>query len=67
MLRAALSVRIEPVRVTVGYRVALLLVTLAIAVLPALYLGLSLLIAWLAYVHAVHNVGLFHGRGGLGF
>ena len=50
---------IPPVRRTAGYRLAILVVTLALLVLPALYLALIAAIAYLLYYHATANLAVF--------
>jgi Zn-dependent protease with chaperone function len=55
-LRAALAGGIDPVPVTWGYRLGLLLVALATVTLPAVYLAVVALTGWGVYLHAIHNV-----------
>jgi hypothetical protein len=63
-LRAAFGEgRIEPVRTTAGYGVALVLVALATLLLPVLYLTLPGLVARLVYWHVVSNSGILSGSG----
>lgn len=54
---------IEPVAVTTGYRVVLLVVALAMLVLPLIYLGLIGGVGWAVWWHATENLSIFEGRG----
>jgi Zn-dependent protease with chaperone function len=57
-LLAALNQPIEPVKLSFLYRIGLLLVTVAMALLPLLYLALIVLLGWGVYLHAIHDYGL---------
>jgi Zn-dependent protease with chaperone function len=46
-----------PVRTTLGYRFGVLLVTVVMLLLPLLYLGLIVAVAFLIYYHATANLG----------
>jgi Zn-dependent protease with chaperone function len=63
-LIAALDEPIEPVRVSLFYRLGLLLVALAMVLLPVLYLAVIAGLGWAVYLHAVHDVVIFEGGGG---
>lgn len=49
---------IEPVRVSLLYRFAALLVAVVMVLLPAVYAALIVLVGWLIYLHAVYDVGI---------
>ena len=54
-------------RVGLRYRLGLLIVTLTMVLLPAVYLALICLIGFLVYLHAVENIGIIeHGPRGRG-
>ena len=57
--------RIEPVRTSVGYRLAVLAVSLLMILLPILYLALIAAVAYGVWYHAVHHTGII-GAGGNG-
>ena len=59
----AFTASITPVRATLGYRIALVLVTLAMLVLPGIYLALIAASGWLVVWWAHAGLELFHGRG----
>lgn len=51
----ALRQRIEPVRMTAGYRLAIAVVALLMVLLPVIYAGLIALVGWGVYWHLVTN------------
>jgi Zn-dependent protease with chaperone function len=59
MVRKAIRSDIEPVRRTVGYRLAVAVVAVAMLFLPVLYLGLIVAVVALLYWHATTNHTLF--------
>ena len=59
----AFTASITPVRATLGYRIALVLVTLAMLVLPGIYLALIAASGWLVVWWTHAGLELFHGRG----
>lgn len=63
-LLAALDQPLAPVRVSILYRLGLLLVAAAMVLLPIVYLALIAGLGWLVYLHAVHGVVILDGRGG---
>jgi len=50
---------IEPVKVSLGYKFGLLLVTFAMILLPVIYLALIALAGYGVYYHATENVSIF--------
>src|SRR6267378_5982713 len=51
---------IEPVRVSLGYKVGLLAVAMAMVLLPVLYLGFVALFGYGIYYHATENRSVFN-------
>jgi Zn-dependent protease with chaperone function len=62
-LFAPLDDAIEPVRTTVGYRLASLLVALVMILLPLIYFAMIAGVGWLVYWHLTHNHVIFEGGG----
>ena len=61
---AGLKGRIEPVRISLPYRLAMVAVATAMVILPLLYLALIAAVAYGTWYHAVHNAGpIFRGSG----
>ena len=60
----ALSGTIEPTRLSPAYRAGLMVVTLAMLLLPLLYLGIIALAGAAVWWHLVNNAWLLSGRGG---
>ena len=58
-LLASFSGKIKPVPVSPIYRLGLLLVTVAMVLLPLIYIGLIVLAGVGVYYHATENLGLF--------
>lgn len=65
-LFAALDQGIEPVPVSILYRLVLLVVAVAMVLLPLVYLSLIAGLAWLVYFHATHSLGMFSAARGRG-
>lgn len=59
---AALDGRIEPVRASLMYRLATVVVAAAMLVLPAIYLGLIGLVAFAIYWHATNDLSLLKAQ-----
>jgi Zn-dependent protease with chaperone function len=59
-----LSGTIEPTRLSLGYRVGLVIVAAAMLVLPLLYLGLIVLAATTVWWHLTANAWILSGRSG---
>ncbi|HRW09629.1 MAG TPA: M48 family metallopeptidase [Caldilineaceae bacterium] len=60
--------KIKPVRVPLPYRLGVLLVALVMVLLPVIYLGITFLVAYVVYYHAVNDTALLSmgsGRGQL--
>jgi Zn-dependent protease with chaperone function len=55
---AALSGRIDPVRASVAYKAAALLVFAVMLLLPVLYVGITALVAYAVYLHVVYDTWL---------
>jgi Zn-dependent protease with chaperone function len=55
---------IEPVRVSILYRLALFLVAAAMVLLPLIYLALIVLVGWGLFWHAAENVTIFKAMSG---
>lgn len=65
-LLAAIEEPIEPVRTPTQYKLALLLASFIMVLLPIVYLGVACCFAFVVYYHAVHSVAIFgevRGRG----
>ena len=55
---------IEPVKVSLGYRLGILLVTVVMVILPLIYMGIIAAVAYGVYYHAVNDTGMLEeGRG----
>ena len=55
---------IDPVVAPAQYKLALLLATFVMVLLPLVYVGLACAFAWVVYFHATHSVSVFnHVRG----
>lgn len=54
---------VEPVKVSLWYRLGLLAVAVAMVFLPLVYVGLILFIAWAVGYHATHHLDLFSSQG----
>ena len=55
-LLTAFDGQIEAIRVPIAYRLALVLVAMAMVLLPLVYIGLIVAVGYGVYFHAVHNV-----------
>ncbi len=55
---------IDPVRVSVLYRMGLLIVTVAMVLLPVVYVGFIVLLGWGLWYHVSENITIFEGSGG---
>jgi Zn-dependent protease with chaperone function len=55
---------IEPVRVSLPYRLGLVLVAVAMVLLPLIYVGLIVLVSWGLYWHVTDNVAIFDAMSG---
>ncbi len=55
---------IEPVTTSLSYRLGVLLVSLVMLILPAIYLTLIVAVAYGVYLHFVHDAGMLEIRGG---
>lgn len=64
-LDAAFVGRIEPVPLTPGYRLGLVLVAVTTVLLPLVYVGLIVGAGYVVYLHATLNAGILYGRGGM--
>lgn len=65
---AAFQGTLPPVRVPLRYRLGILLVAVVMLILPLIYIGITLLVAYVVYAHAVNDtflLGLGSGRGQL--
>ncbi len=65
-LLAAIEQPIEPVRTPTQYKLALLLASFIMVLLPIVYMGVACCFAFVVYYHAVHSVSIFgevRGRG----
>ncbi len=62
-LLAALDQPLAPVRVSMIYRMGLVLVAAAMILLPVLYLAVIAGLGWLVYLHATHSVVILDGGG----
>jgi len=60
-LAAALTGRLQPVPVPLGYRAGLLAVALALVVLPLLYLALTATVGFALYLHATRSPAILFG------
>ena len=58
----ALEHPIEPVRTTLGYRLAILVVAALMVLLPIIYLALIGLVGYGVYWHLLHNTGMLTSR-----
>lgn len=63
-VRSAFVGAIEPVKITAGYRLGILLAAAAMVALPIVYIGLIIGVVWLMCWHATHNVTLASGGAG---
>ena len=61
---AALKGKIEPVRMSLMYRLAAVLVAVAMLILPAIYFALIFLVGFGVYWHAAHDVKIFDSSAG---
>ncbi len=50
---------IQPIRAGIFYRIGLLLVAITMLILPVIYLGMVAAVAYLIYLHAIHDVSVF--------
>jgi hypothetical protein len=62
----AFSGQIKPVRSSVPYALAMLMVTLVMVLLPLVYVGIVVATGWVVYWHATHNVVILQNAKGAG-
>jgi Zn-dependent protease with chaperone function len=60
---AAFGARIQPVRPSAVYRLSVVIVTIAMVLLPSIYIGLIGLIVAALYYHAVYDIAIFQHVG----
>lgn len=58
-LLAPLAEPLRPVRISIFYRLALVLVAMAMVLLPLVYISLIALVGWGVYLHAVYGTAMF--------
>lgn len=59
------SGEVRPVRVSLAYRISLLVVAALMVTLPLIYLAIIAGLGWLVYYHAVHHIGIFSRPGSI--
>lgn len=65
-LLAAITQEIQPVKAPLQYKLALLLATFVMVLLPVIYVGIACGFAYVVYYHMIHSIGIFdqfRGRG----